>query len=216
VERGGFGYLLTLARADEAEEYSARAVVAALPAKAFSRVFESFPGTFPGEVPGIPYADVAVVSMGFRRDQVEHPLDGFGFLAPEVEGRYVLGCLFPSSLFPDRAPSGHVALSAFVGGSMHPDRAAEDTDRLLSRTVKDIGPLLGISGDPTLCRVERWRPAIPQYEVGHGRFVESALRFEEENPGVFVSGNLLYGISVADCIRNASELVPRVAGYLRG
>jgi oxygen-dependent protoporphyrinogen oxidase len=215
VERGGHGYLLTLAKHDVAEEYSAKAVVSAIPAESISNVFHTFDGSFPTEVSSLPYADVAVVSLGFRRSQVEHPLNGFGFLVPEVEDRYVLGCLFPSSLFPDRAPADHVALTAFLGGALHPERASDDTDRLLSKVLKDIGPLLGISGEPILCRVERWRPAIPQYHVGHGKLKESAEDFEEKNPGVFISGNVLHGVSVGDCIKNASELMPRVQKYLR-
>jgi oxygen-dependent protoporphyrinogen oxidase len=147
---------------------------------------------------------------------VGHPLDGFGFLAPEVEKRHVLGCLFPSSLFPGRAPEGHVALSAFVGGAVHPERAAEPEDRVIANVLADLRPLLGLKGDPVLTRVEAWRPAIPQYVVGHGVLKEAAARMESANPGLFVSGNLLYGVSVGNCIQNATGAAERVAAFLGG
>jgi len=152
--------------------------------------------------------------MGFRRDQVEHPLDGFGFLAPEVEGRHVLGCLFTSSLFPGRAPAGHVALSAFVGGAMHGERVAAPEEEILRRTVEDLRPLLGLSGEPVLSRIVAWKPAIPQYVVGHGANKDAAADLEADHPGLFISGNLLYGVSVGDCIKNATAVAGRVGEYL--
>jgi oxygen-dependent protoporphyrinogen oxidase len=186
-------------------------VVCALPARAAGAVLAPLGGDFPERIPALPYADVALVCMGFRRDQVAHPLDGFGFLAPEVEHRHVLGCLFTSSLFPGRAPEGHVALSAFVGGAMH---VAAPEAEILRRTVEDLGPLLGLTGESILSRIVAWRPAIPQYIVGHGDNKEAAARFEATNPGVFLSGNLLYGVSVGDCIKNATAVAERVGEFL--
>ena len=53
------------------------------------------------------YAPAASLVLGFRREDVAHPLDGFGVLMPEVERRNILGAIFSSSLFPYRAPAGH-------------------------------------------------------------------------------------------------------------
>ncbi len=215
TERSADGYLVRARSASgEVREISARAVVSALPAKAAGAALAPLGGEFVSRIPALPYADVALVCMGFRRDQIAHPLDGFGFLAPEVEKRHVLGCLFTSSLFPGRAPGGHVALSAFVGGAMHGDRVAEPEGEILRRTVEDLRPLLGITGGPVLTRVVPWRPAIPQYVVGHGVNKAAAAALEASCPGVFVSGNLLYGVSVGDCIKNATAVAARVGEYL--
>ena len=214
VTRSGERYDVQAARAGEERRWSARAVVSALPAVAASRTLAALGGEFPEQIASLPYADVAVVCLGYRREQVAHPLDGFGFLAPAVEKRHVLGCLFPSSLFAGRAPDGHVALAAFVGGAMHPERVSAEPDEIQSAVCADLGGLLGISGEPVISRVERWRPAIPQYVVGHGALKEAAQSFEAANPGVFLSGNILHGVSVADCIRNATNLAKRVAGFL--
>ena len=215
VERAECGYKVRARGVDGAvSEIVARAVVSALPAKAAGAVLAPLGGDFAERIPALPYADVALVCMGFRRDQVAHSLDGFGFLAPEVEHRHVLGCLFTSSLFPGRAPAGHVALSAFVGGAMHGDRVAADEETILARTVDDLTPLLGLGGKPVLSRIVAWRPAIPQYVVGHGVNKEAACTFESANPGVFISGNLLYGVSVGDCIKNATAVAARVGEFL--
>lgn len=214
VEESEDGYRLRADGAQGPAEIRSRVVVTAVPSDTAGSILSPLGGEFPTRIGTLPYADVAVIALGFRRESVGHPLDGFGFLAPEVEGRHALGCLFPSSLFPDRAPAGHVALSAFVGGAMHPERVEGPEDEILRATLSDIGPLLDIRGDPVVSRVEVWKPAIPQYVVGHGSLVEACERFESDHPGVFISGNLLRGVSVADGIRRATEVAQRVADHL--
>lgn len=200
--------------AGELTTIHSRVLFSALPAKAVSKVFQEMDASFAGIVSGLPYADVAMVCLGFRRESVGHPLDGFGFLAPEVERRFLLGCLFSSSLFPGRAPEGHVALTAFIGGAVHPERAALCDEDLLSETMLDLKEPLSINGEPVFRRIERWRPAIPQYNLGHGRFKEAAALCEREHQGVFLSGNLLEGVSVGNCISNASKKTVEVLKYL--
>ena len=213
VEKTAEGFAVAF-EGESAGRAIGRTAVCALPARAAGAALAPLGGDFPGLIPGLPYADVALVCMGFRREDVAHPLDGFGFLAPEVERRHVLGCLFPSSLFPGRAPQGHVALSAFVGGAVHPERAAGSENEIVRRVLDDLTPLLGLKGAPVLTRVESWRPAIPQYVVGHGALKEAAAKMEEANPGLFLSGNLLYGVSVGNCIQNAAGVAERAAGFL--
>src|SRR6185436_12932927 len=135
----------------------------------------------------IPYAPVVVVALGVAREQIAHPLDGFGFLAPRRESLRLLGCLFPSTIFPDRAPEGHVALSAFLGGRTDPeivDSSIWNDDRLLALVQKELGRALGLSGPPKIAILRRWPRAIPQYEVGHGRFVTLADEMERDLPGL--------------------------------
>lgn len=160
----------------------------------------------------VPYAPVAVAALGFRRDDVAHPLDGFGFLAPRKESLRILGCLFPSSLFPGRAPDGHVALSAFAGGRTDPEVAGWDDQRLLDLVLGDLRRALGLRGDPVVARLRRWPRAIPQYEVGHGRFVELAQRIEQGLPGLELAGNFTGGVSVPDCIARGAAAAERVLG----
>jgi oxygen-dependent protoporphyrinogen oxidase len=216
VRREGMDFSVVFSRpGGQGESLRTRAVVSALPAAAASAVLSPLGGEFPFQVRTLPYADVALVCLGLRRQDVAHPLDGFGFLAPEVERRFVLGCLFPSSLFPGRAPEGHVALTAFAGGAVHPERASLEEDELVHQTLKDLSPLLGLRGSPVLARVERWRPAIPQYNLGHGAYLRAARELEGTHPGLFVSGNLLLGVSVGNCIQNAFGVAERVEAFLR-
>lgn len=216
VRREGPGFVVEARGSSGDVSLWARSVVCALPSKAASAALTPLGGAFAPGISDLSYADVACVCLGFRREQVDHSLVGFGFLCPEVEGRHVLGCLFPSSLFPGRAPEGHVALTCFVGGAVHPERAGAPEAEILEKTLADLKPLLGLKGDPVVSRVERWCPAIPQYNVGHGRHKEAAAALEAAHPGLFVSGNLLFGVSLGNCVQNASAVAARVAGALPG
>ncbi len=192
----------------------ARSVVMAVPAEEASEILSELPGGFPEGISTLPYAPVAVISLGFRKKEVRNPLKGFGFLAPEVENRFVLGCLFSSSMFPSRAPAGHVALTAFAGGAVHPERALMPEEKILSETLTDISTLLGIEYPPVISRVTIWEKAIPQYLLGHKSYKTARDSFESENRGVFISGNLLDGVSVGNCILNATATAGKVAAFL--
>lgn len=181
-------------------------VVLAVPADAAARLLEEVTSGASLLLAEIPYAAVAVASLGWRREDVGHPLAGFGFLAPRKEGLRVLGCLFPSEIFAGRAPEGHVALAAFGGGRTDPEFAAWDDDRILATVLGELRGPLRLRGEPAFRLVRRWPRAIPQYEVGHGRYVERAREIERALPGLRLGGNCLGGVSVPDCIRNGTAL----------
>jgi oxygen-dependent protoporphyrinogen oxidase len=157
---------------------------------------------------------VAVLALGFRREQVTHQLDGFGFLAPEVERRRVLGVIFSSSLFPDRAPAGHVMLTAFVGGTRDPDFVQADPQTLTARVLDDLRPLLGTRGEPTFRTVQVWPKAIPQYVLGYGRFKEIADDVERRNPGLVLAGTYRDGVSLGDAIGSGEQAAARIGEHL--
>ncbi len=160
----------------------------------------------------VPYAPVAVASYGFRKEQVRHPLDGFGFLAPRKESIRLLGCLFPSSLFPGRSPAGHVAIAAFAGGRGDPEVVGLDDESLHGQFLSDLDRALGLTGAPVFRELRRWPRAIPQYELGHGRFVDAVAELERELPGLHVGSSFVGGVSVPDCIERATGLAERILG----
>lgn len=152
----------------------------------------------------IPYSAVANVFTVYRREQVAFPLDGFGFLRSLREkSARVLGCIFSSSLFPDRAPGGEVALTSFYGGRLDPDAAALDTAALEALAHRELTTILGVTGAPIAQASRRWGPAIPQYEVGHARFQDLASAIERSHPTLRLLGNWRNGVSVGDVMANA-------------
>ena len=151
----------------------------------------------------IDYPPVSVLSLGFKREDVTHPIDGFGALVPECEGRKILGVLFPSSLFPQRAPEGEVLLTVFVGGERQPECATADTEALKATVLPELEQLLGISGQPTFVHHKHWTKAIPQYKIGYGTHLAAMERIESNHPGLKLAGNYRTGISVTYCIEAA-------------
>jgi oxygen-dependent protoporphyrinogen oxidase len=162
----------------------------------------------------IVHPPVAVLALGFRREQVSHPLDGFGFLAPEVERRRVLGAVFSSTIFPDRAPEGHVMLTAFVGGTRDPDFVQADPQTLTARVLDDLRVLLGAQGEPTFRALQIWPKAIPQYVLGYGRFKDIADEVERRNPGLLLAGTYRDGVSLGEAIGSGERAATRTAALL--
>lgn len=160
------------------------------------------------------YPPVASLVLGFRRDEVRHPLDGFGVLIPQVENFHILGALFSSSLFPNRAPAGFVTITCYMGGVRQPELASRSPEELTALAVKDLGVLLGVSGRPTFRHHEFYRRAIPQYEVGYGRFKDLMNDAEAKAPGLFLAGHFREGISLGDSILSGHNVVERVMAFL--
>ena len=188
----------------------AKQVVAAVPADVLALLLAPLSNGASHAFDAMPYAPLVEVALGYRREDVTHPLDGFGFLAPRMESLRILGCLFPSTIFRGRAPEGHVALMAFAGGRTDPAVLDLTDDDVHAMVADDLRRSVGATGTPVIQSIRRWPRAIPQYEVGHGRYVELASKLETENPGLFIAGNVLGGISVPDCIRKATELAEKL------
>jgi oxygen-dependent protoporphyrinogen oxidase len=152
---------------------------------------------------------VASLFLGFRREQVAHPLDGFGALVPALERKKILGALFSSSLFPNRAPAGHVAITVLAGGTRQPEITAFPTDRLLAEILPDLRQLLSITGDPVFLRHNAWSHAIPQYNLGHERFLTAMETCEHTYPRLYIGGQARNGISVPACLEAGLALAER-------
>ncbi len=187
-------------------------IVVALPAHALAQLRIGPHGERPlAALSGVEHPPVSSLFLGFRRDQVSHPLDGFGVLAPEVEKLSVLGVLFSSSMFPRRAPDGHVALTVMVGGTRRPELAALPTDKLIAAVQPDLAQLLGVNGAPVFVRHSFWPRAIPQYNLGYEQFLGAMSAAEKTYPGLFLGGQARDGIAVPACLAAGEKLARRVA-----
>jgi oxygen-dependent protoporphyrinogen oxidase len=153
----------------------------------------------------IAYAGAATVSLGYRRDDVPHPLDGFGLVVPRTEGKALLAATFSSVKYPGRAPARHVLLRGFVGGALNPDVLGEDDARLVARVRSELQQALGVTAAPVLTRVARWPASMPQYRVGHLARVETIERRVAALPGLRLAGGAYRGVGIADCVRSGEE-----------
>lgn len=186
-------------------------LVLAVPAYIAAELLGSIDRGSAQELGTISYPPVASIALGFAREQIGHPLNGFGALLPRRVRRETLGVIFSSTLFPGRAPPNKVLLTGFIGGSRN--TAIQDVDDvvLIERVLSDLRPLLGIRGEPAFLRVTRWPRAIPQYELGH---VERIARLDTAlggYPGLHVCANWRGGVSLSDSVASAERLAGTLA-----
>ena len=109
-------------------------------------------------------------------------------LIPRVEGFKILGTIFSSALFPNRAPAGHLTLTSYVGGERIPELASLPPEELFAITCEDLRVLLGVRGKPTFQHSVYYPKAIPQYVVGYGRYRNLMNEIETNAPGLFLAG----------------------------
>ncbi|MGV3771634.1 MAG: protoporphyrinogen oxidase, partial [Verrucomicrobiales bacterium] len=177
------------------------AVLLTAPAYALARMELENVGATSLKILGeVKYPAVATCTLGFRREQVGHSLDGFGVLIPEVEKFQMLGAIFASSVLPGRAPEGHVAITSFIGGCRNPALASLPADQIKALVLQDLNRLLGIQGQPVFFHLASYPKAIPQYNIGYGKFLEFFERTEKAAPGLLFAGNYRGGISLSDSI----------------
>lgn len=163
----------------------------------------------------IPYAGMRVVSIGVRREQVAHDLAGFGFLVPRGQGLRLLGSVWSSSIFENRAPEGHVLLRVMIGGRMDPTAVEESDADVEAQVLDELGRVIGLSGSPTLVHHTNWRVGIPQYELGHLDRWSSIRARVEQIAGLELCGNAYDGVSVNDCIRYGRSVGRKLAAAVR-
>lgn len=190
-------------------------VVLAIPAFAAAGALAGFGDAFKKPLMSIPYAAVTVVALGFARDQVEHSLDGFGFLVPSREESRILGCLWTSSVFPgQRAPQGHVLLRLMVGGSRHPELALLDDEAIVNVCKEEVGEVLGLKSHPSFVQLSRHTSAIPQYELGHRDRLAALKTALESSPGLWLAGNAFRGVGINDCTRESDALATQILSVM--
>jgi oxygen-dependent protoporphyrinogen oxidase len=192
----------------------AGSLVLATEAHASARLVDGFDPELARQLRAIPYASSAIVSLGYRRDQVAHPLDGFGAVVPAVERRSILAVSFTSVKFPARAPFGTVLLRAFVGGATQPELFDLDDVALESLARRELGELLGARGDPLLVEISRHPRAMPQYTLGHLERVAAIRKEATKHPALALAGNAFDGVGVPDCIRSGREAADAILGSL--
>ncbi|MDA8389039.1 MAG: protoporphyrinogen oxidase [Nitrospiraceae bacterium] len=192
--------------------FEADAVALACPAYEAARILRDFDRDISGLVADIRYPPVSVVSLGFGREKLPFPVDAYGFLIPFKEGRKILGVLYDSSVFPERAPEGHVLLRVMVGGARAASLAMLDDDQLLGLVMGELRGMLGLRAEPDLVRIFRHEKAIPQYPPGHAERLKKLEGALAAHPGLFMTGNAFRGISLNDCIENSFALAQNIMG----
>ncbi len=184
------------------EHISADAVCLALPSHLAAKLLKQIDAPLAREMEEIAYASTATVNLAYRREDVAHPLDGFGFVVPFIERRSLIACSFSSVKFAGRAPQGHVLLRAFVGGALQPEMFEQNDSEIVQNIRRDLRDLLGIERAPLFAHVEKWPRSMAQYHIGH---LERVARIQDrlkQMASLQLAGNAYEGAGLPDCIRS--------------
>ena len=183
----------------------ANGVILTTEAHASARLIDGFDPELAQGLRSIPYASSAIVTVGYRRDQIAHSLNGFGAVVPSIEGRSILAMSFLSVKFPSRAPSDSALIRVFVGGATQADLFELDDEELATLVRRELGSLIGAKGEPTLIDVGRHPRAMPQYTLGHLDRVASIQRRASRYPRFVLAGNAFSGVGIPDCVRSGQD-----------
>lgn len=192
------------------DSVSAKSVIFATPTDVTGKLLAQLDASFEPLLNTVEYAAIAVVSLGYAKQQVGHSLNGFGFLVPRSAGLRSLGTVWNSSLFPSRAPEGNALLTTFVGGATDPSAAKLSSDELSTLVHREIAPLLAIKNAPPFCHVAIWPRALPQYNLGHGDRLISIHKTLARFPGLFLTGNYLRSPAIGACVDHALAVAEQV------
>jgi oxygen-dependent protoporphyrinogen oxidase len=210
VRQAERGFRLKIQSSTGDQELVCDRLVLATPTTASAEMLQNIASAPNGALREIPYAPVAVVSLGYNREQVRRSLVGFGFLVPRSSGRRTLGTVWNSSLFSGRAPQGHVLLTSFVGGATDRTAASLSEKELAALVHGEIAPILQITGTPAVTRVTPYAEAIPQYNLGHLERLKAIQDAVARIPGLWIIGNYWKGPSIGACVEHAMAIADTI------
>lgn len=191
-----------------------RATVVAVPAYRAGEIFQETNPEIATALSTIEYAPIVVAATSLPLEGLTEPHRGFGFLVAKGERLNMLGTVFNSSLFTDRAPQNRLLLTSFLGGATKPEAFDWPDQRVWDVVCSELKQVLKSSVAPEPVALFRHRRAIPQYTIGHKARV-SALRGELKRcPGLFIAGNFLDGVSVPSCMEQGDATAHAVAEFL--
>ncbi|MBI5668067.1 MAG: protoporphyrinogen oxidase [Chloroflexi bacterium] len=207
--RSDSGYTLTL---NNGETLNADLVVMTTPAYTSADLVRSFAPVAANQLAAIRYVSTGTVSLAFHEADIQRPLNGFGVVIPQSEGRPINAITVSSTKFDHRAPEGYALLRVFFGGSRSPESFALDDETLLRVVQDELRTILGIEAVPLFHRIFRWHRANPQYDLDH---LERVSQIEASLPeGLFVTGSAYRGVGMPDCVYQAQQTAQQVMTYL--
>jgi oxygen-dependent protoporphyrinogen oxidase len=192
----------------------ADAVIIAAPTSEAARILMPHVPDIFSPMMGIPYVSLAVVHTAFRRSEIPIPLEGFGFLIPRREKIRLLGSIWSSSLFPNRAPNGETLVTSFMGGATDPYAVDLSDHDILNHVLSGLDQTMRVDTQPCFYNITRISQAIPQYTIGHAARLCEIENHLKKLPGIFLAGSYFTGISVADTIANSKKVASSVKAYL--
>jgi protoporphyrinogen/coproporphyrinogen III oxidase len=212
VTPSGSGFDVRLATGGAIE---ADAVIVATPAYAAADLLGDCDPELAAELAAISHASTAIVTLGYRREEISHPLDGHGYVIPRAEGSPILACTWSSRKWAGRAPEGWELIRVFIGRAGQEDVLAAADETLVALAVQEVAARLGVTAPASLTRVRRWPRGMPQYLLGHPQRVARIEAAQRKRPGLYLAGNAFHGVGLPDCIASGERAADATVAHLR-
>ncbi|MBY0356416.1 MAG: protoporphyrinogen oxidase [Candidatus Obscuribacterales bacterium] len=197
----------------DGDTYACDAVIICSPAYTAARMLKELDLELSRKLDSIQYASSAVLNMIYKRSDIKHQLDGFGFVVPAAEKRHIIACSFSSIKFAGRCPEDQVILRAFVGGALQSDLLKLGNDQIECLVWQDLHDYLGVKTRPLFSLLTRYDNAMPQYHIGHEELIDKINTDLKTLPGIFLAGNAYNGVGIPDCIASAEDAADTALRY---
>ncbi len=210
ISRTGEKYLI---KSTDGSSIESDVVLSTMPAYNLSGKLDNFDEDLAGHLNDVYYPPVMVLYVGFKKDQIGQPLDGFGYLIPSKEEKIFLGAIWSSTIFPNRAADDSASFTIFIGGARMANVFDKNEDMLIDDVISEFKKIMNATGNPIFQKKQMWNKAIPQYNLGYIEHENYFDKFEKENPGFFIGGNFRGGISVGDCVKNSELIFNKIKSF---
>jgi len=160
----------------------------------------------------IAYSPISIVGFGYNA--LAHDLDGFGLLTTTSAHKEILGVLWDSSIFNDRAPKAKKSVRVMIGGQRNADLALKSKEELIVMAQKGIKETMGIDAKPDVVFVEQWEKGIPNYALGHGDKVKGLFENLKAHKGLYLNSNAYFGVGLNDCVSNSKKCAQNIVEEL--
>lgn len=208
IEPEGRGYSAVL---DNGEKLYADHVMIGAPAYHAADMVEGMDAHLAGQMKKIEWSSSATVSLAFRKEDINTPLYGFGFIVPRVENRRINAATYSSIKWSYRAPDNRLLIRIFIGGGHHEELVHDlDDAGMIQTALEELDTIIGIKATPELSKVYRWFKGMPKYTVGHLDRMAVLDRTLESRPGLHLIGCSYKGIGIGDCIHNAQVAAEKI------
>jgi oxygen-dependent protoporphyrinogen oxidase len=203
-----------LVTCEDGSTLHADGVVLTTPAFQSARLVRALDSRLADRLASISYSSAATVSLAYRREQVPHALNGFGFVVPRIENRAIIAGSFSSVKYAGRAPEGHVLLRAFVGGALQEELFNLDDAEMEQAVRREFSQLLGVQTAPLFVRLTRYPRSMPQYLVGHLGLVDEVEKRVAGHAGLTLAGSAYRGVGIADCVRGGEAAAEAMLAHV--
>ncbi len=192
----------------EEREYLFDKVIFSTPAFVTADLLKNIDGEITKRLKEIEYSPISVVALGY--ENLSHPLKGFGLLTTSSAKKDILGVLWDSSIFKDRAERGKKLLRVMIGGQRNPEKALKSDKELIEMAIEGIEATMGVTQKPIFTYVKRYEKGIPNYKIGHRDNVEEIMKLLKNHKNLYLSSNAYYGVGLNDCVSNSKKVALEV------